>query len=569
MIAAPALRERPLVITSHGLHRLRRSRGAKAWLVQRRLRVAIEASARTICIAGAERDDLAAVLPPSLHQRLVVVANGVPLPAPTDSERRARARQSLGLGDDEVAALYVGRLEERKDPLGAVSAVEAARARGADVVLLIAGSGPLEGEVFASQSAGVRPLGHRDDLEDLHAAADIFVLPSHREGMSFALLEAMAHGLVPVVSDGPGHAETVGSAGVVFPAGDLPALSERLVALAADPAARAQRGAAARERVATKLSLESFLAGTRAQYEAALRSGRLTAAAAKRSFDPGGQDVGQRRAQKPTRSPQGSSASQRADSDRESLGSLSALGASGDVAAAHHPRAELLVKRHYTVALDDPQPEVVLGGEAIARVVSAQLQRHVAPEGGGAVGNRVEAHQRRADVACGKRGPRPQLPVVAVDLAHPSAHHRDGGVGAENGQLPLQALGHRVVVGVLDRHDGSGGRPQPLVKRSRDALVPLQSQDPAPRVGADRLLRHCSRAVAGPVVDHDQLQGLLGLTQDRRDRTGHRALVVIGADEHRDGGRVGDHRLRELARSAPLTQALLPLPAGPPLRWCL
>ena len=273
MIAAPALRERPLVITTHGLHRLRRSRGAKAWLVQRRLRAAIEASARTICIAGAERDDLAAVLPPSLHQRLVVVANGVPLPAPTDSERRARARQSLGLGDDEVAALYVGQLEERKNPLGAVSAVEAARARGADVVLLIAGAGPLEGEVFASQSAGVRPLGHRDDLEDLHAAADVFVLPSHREGMSFALLEAMAHGLVPVVSDGPGHAETVGSAGVVFPAGDLPALSERLVALAADPEARAQRGAAARERVATELSLESFLAGTRAQYEAALAQG--------------------------------------------------------------------------------------------------------------------------------------------------------------------------------------------------------------------------------------------------------------------------------------------------------
>jgi glycosyltransferase involved in cell wall biosynthesis len=272
MIATPAVRGRPLVITTHGLHRLRRSTGGGAWLVQRRLQAAIEASARTICIAEAERDDLAAVLPQSLHQRLAVVPNGVPVPAPADPAQRTRARQSLGLGDGEVAALYVGRLEERKDPLGAVSAVEAARAGGAEVVLLIAGDGPLEREVSARQSKGVQTLGHRDDLEDLYAAADLFVLPSHREGMSFALLEAMAHGLVPVVSDGPGHAETVGSAGVVFPAGDLPALSESLAALAADPEARAQRGTAARERVAAELSLERFLAGTRAQYEAALAS---------------------------------------------------------------------------------------------------------------------------------------------------------------------------------------------------------------------------------------------------------------------------------------------------------
>jgi glycosyltransferase involved in cell wall biosynthesis len=137
-------------------------------------------------------------------------------------------------------------------------------------VLLIAGGGPLEPQVTAEAGPGVRPLGHCEDLADLYAAADLFLLPSHREGMSFALLEAMAHGLAPVVADGTGNAETVGEAGVVFPAGDLDAMSARLTELAANPNARARLGTAARERIRTKLSLEKFLAGTREQYEAAL-----------------------------------------------------------------------------------------------------------------------------------------------------------------------------------------------------------------------------------------------------------------------------------------------------------
>ncbi|HXV06103.1 MAG TPA: glycosyltransferase family 4 protein [Solirubrobacterales bacterium] len=273
MLIAPAMDGRPLLITTHGLHRLRRSMGASAWLVHRRLRAAVEASARTICIAGDERDDLAAVLPPRLRRRLVVVPNGVPLPAPTDPERRARARRSLGLGESEVAVLFAGQLEERKDPLGGISAVEAARARGADVVLLIAGEGPLEREVFAREGAAVRPLGHRDDMEELYAAADLFLLPSHREGMSFALLEAMAHGLAPIVADGTGNTETVEGAGAVFPAGDLLSMSDLLTGLAADAAARARLGGAARERVRAKLSVEKFLARTRDQYEAVLAEG--------------------------------------------------------------------------------------------------------------------------------------------------------------------------------------------------------------------------------------------------------------------------------------------------------
>jgi len=157
------------------------------------------------------------------------------------SEQRARARSAIGLGENEVGVLFVGQLEERKDPLGAISAVEAARREGSELVLLIAGGGPLEQQVAARAGAAARPLGFRDDLTDLYAAADLFLLPSHREGMSFALLEAMARGLAPVVADGTGNVETVGAAGIVFPAGDLGAMSARIGELAANPDARSGR----------------------------------------------------------------------------------------------------------------------------------------------------------------------------------------------------------------------------------------------------------------------------------------------------------------------------------------
>lgn len=270
MLAAPGLAGRPLVITTHGLHRLRRSTGVAGRLVRRRLRAAVAASTTTICTAGDERDDIAAALPPPLLDRLVVVRNGVPVASPADPARRRQARESLRLADDDVAVLFVGQLEERKDPLGAIEAVEAARERGAALVLLIAGGGPLEQEVAAKAGPAVRPLGHRSELEELYTAADVFLLPSHREGMSLALLEAMAHGLPPVVADGSGNAETVGEAGVVFAAGDLEAMSDRLFDLAGDAQARARLGAAARERIGNELSFERFLAGTGEQYAAAL-----------------------------------------------------------------------------------------------------------------------------------------------------------------------------------------------------------------------------------------------------------------------------------------------------------
>ena len=271
ILAAPLLARSPSLITTHGLHRLRRVTGARPSLARRRLRAAVASATRTVCTTRSEREELAGLLSPELRDRLVVIPNGVRLPPADDPGRRARARQTLGVADREVVALYVGVLEARKDPGTAIGAVEEARARGAPLVLVIAGTGPLAPQVSARASEAVRPLGHRDDVADLYAAADLFVLPSRREGMPIALLEAMSHGVAPVVSDAPGIGEAVGGAGAMVPAGDQEALSDRLADLAADPDARARLGAAARARVRDELSEERFLARMQELYDLVAR----------------------------------------------------------------------------------------------------------------------------------------------------------------------------------------------------------------------------------------------------------------------------------------------------------
>ncbi len=121
---------------------------------------------------------------------------------------------------------------------------------------LVAGDGPKLEEYRALSSRlgiddKVNFLGRCNAMADFYASLDVFVLPSLDEGLPIALLEAMATGL-PVI------ATTVGSVddavrhrrnGLLIPPGDLPALEEAMVALAASREQRVNLGAAARQEV--------------------------------------------------------------------------------------------------------------------------------------------------------------------------------------------------------------------------------------------------------------------------------------------------------------------------------
>lgn len=165
-----------------------------------------------------------------------LVPNGVPAEDFRSSlEQRAQVRSDLGLGDDDVAVLFVGSGWERKGLRFAIGAVEALADHR--VRLLVAG----KGNEAAFGSPAVRFLGVRRDLPALYAAADIFLLPTIYDPFSNASLEAITAGVPVITSSANGCAEIIveGRHGsVVEQPNDVAALTQKL-RLWCDPERRA------------------------------------------------------------------------------------------------------------------------------------------------------------------------------------------------------------------------------------------------------------------------------------------------------------------------------------------
>lgn len=269
-LCLPVLALQPSVITINGLHLVRRLDGWMRSVAETNLRLLTRATSATICVSDSELAEVRAVVGES--ERVVLVRNGIDAVAPPTPDERAAIRSELGLGASDVAGVFLAALDTHKEPLLAARAAHAASAGGAPVVLLFVGEGPLRGELEAlsGPTQAVRVLGYRRDARRILASADFFVLPSRREGLSFALLEAMSAGLVPVVSDAPGNRDAVGDAGVVIPAGDAEAFSSALMRLTRDDHSRRELGEQAKAR-ASQFSSRQMIDSTRRIYEAVVR----------------------------------------------------------------------------------------------------------------------------------------------------------------------------------------------------------------------------------------------------------------------------------------------------------
>lgn len=177
---------------------------------------------------------------------------------------RGETRRALGAQEEDVVLLTLSALVHRKGLDVLLEALSAAGDAGSSpgVVLWIGGDGP-EREALAAQaerlalSDRVRFLGRREDVPDLLAACDVFVLPSRREGMGVAALEAMGAGRAVVASQvgGLGEAVVDGRTGLLVPPEDAPALARALQRVVSEPELRERLGEAGPGRVA-----EGFLA---------------------------------------------------------------------------------------------------------------------------------------------------------------------------------------------------------------------------------------------------------------------------------------------------------------------
>jgi glycosyltransferase involved in cell wall biosynthesis len=165
-------------------------------------------------------------------QRIAVIPNGVERSFYSDTPRSLHARPRL---------LFVGRLAIQKNIPFLLHALDGISDRF-DTTLVG------DGELAAESKELARRLGLQNitffgradgtTLLDLYRDADVFVLPSEREGMPLVLLEAMAMGLPIVASDIPGNRDVVieGENGRLVPLNDVAALRSTLLRMVADPA---------------------------------------------------------------------------------------------------------------------------------------------------------------------------------------------------------------------------------------------------------------------------------------------------------------------------------------------
>ena len=196
----------------------------------------------------------------------VVIANGIntELFRP-DSGRRAAHRTALGIPEDAVAVALVARTDAMKDHPAFLAAM--ARNPGLRGFLIGRGTDRLV------LPPNVTALGARHDLPDLLPAFDVIALSSaFGEGVSNAVAEGMAAGLVPVATDVGDARILVGDTGFIAPPRDVEALADALRA-AAD-AARAGGGTAARQRIVDAFSLPVALRAFRDVYAALAARGR-------------------------------------------------------------------------------------------------------------------------------------------------------------------------------------------------------------------------------------------------------------------------------------------------------
>ena len=251
-VAARLSRRRPVVVRTRHLAMPITSRISYAYLPH-----------RVVTVSGYVKEYLVREGVPG--ERIVVVPTGIETGRFADGAAPANLREELGLPPDVLLVGAVAVLRNKKGLRFLLEAAPSVLARFPRTVFLIVGTGPQEENlrnaiVSMGLSGSVRMLGHREDVPNVLLSLDLFVLPTVQEALGTAFLEAMATGRAVVGCRVGGVPEVVeeGKTGLLVPPEDPAALAEAILTLLADGELRARMGAAGRQSVMARYSVEEM-----------------------------------------------------------------------------------------------------------------------------------------------------------------------------------------------------------------------------------------------------------------------------------------------------------------------
>lgn len=223
-----------------------------------------------ICVSKGLQDWLEGVV--RVRSKVHQICNGVDSDRFRPGQVSPALREELALVRDEFVVGVIARMDPIKNVELSLSAFAALLAENPTARLLVIGTGTLRPRLEAIAGGRVEFLGVREDVPDLLRAIDVLVVPSHNEGISLTILEAMASETPVVACRVGGNPDLIvdGETGVLVGDGDPAAMAAALGSYGRSAGLRAEHGAAGRRRVVSRFSQQAMIAGYAEVYEYAL-----------------------------------------------------------------------------------------------------------------------------------------------------------------------------------------------------------------------------------------------------------------------------------------------------------
>lgn len=216
-----------------------------------------------ICVAESNKATGLQYLP---HLKARVINNGINLKKFNPNNSFSNVREELGVKEDEILILFLARFTHQKQPLKLIHAFEKAWSQNNNIKLLLVGDGEQKDEALELVNT-LQCKNHiifqtyRQDVPDVLAAADVFVLPSLWEGLPIGLLEAMAMKKAIIASKVDGTKEVIENQvnGLLFELENSShQLPELIMQLSNNSELRNQLGSKAFETISTHYSADNM-----------------------------------------------------------------------------------------------------------------------------------------------------------------------------------------------------------------------------------------------------------------------------------------------------------------------